>query len=321
MRTTRRAALAAIPGLVLLASGAGRAQELAPFRVAGPANDGFRAVYYAVRSGIFRRFGLDVQPLVVNSGAAAMAALIGGSAEVAYTNIVSVILAHRRGIPLQVIVPATLYDGGKSSSTALLVRKDSPIKSGRDLDGKVFGTLALGDINAVATMDWIDRTGGDSKTVRTIEVPASAVVAFLEEGRADAVAAVEPGVGQAVASGKVRVVTHPFDAIAPHFESGAYATTDAVTAKNPDVMSRFARAMHESQLYTNTHLAETIEMVASYSGLSPDAIAHSNRMVDPEYVEVRNIQPVIDVLAKYGQLDKAFPAEEIISSAALKPPR
>ncbi len=55
------------------------------------------------------------------------------------------------------------------------------------------------------------------------------------------------------------------------------------------------------------------------SGVAPEVIARSVRMVDPEYVEPRNIQPVIDVLAKYGQLDRAFPAEEIISSAALKP--
>ena len=53
--------------------------------------------------------------------------------------------------------------------------------------------------------------------------------------------------------------------------------------------------------------------------MAPDVSARSFRMSDPEYVEVRNIQPVIDVRAKYGQLDKPCPAEEIIATAALKP--
>ena len=44
------------------------------------------------------------------------------------------------------------------------------------------------------------------------------------------------------------------------------------------------------------------------------------RIIDPEYVEVRNIQPLLDVCVKYGVLDRAFPAEEIISPVAVKPP-
>ncbi len=262
-----------------------------------------------------------MQPTIVGSGAAGTAALVGGSAEVAYTNVVTVIQGHRRGIPMRILAPATLYVSERSSSSAMLVLKDSPVKTGRDLKGKTHGTLALADINAVATQAWIDTTGGDSKTVRLIEVPGSAVVAFLEEGRADAVTAIEPGVSQAVATGKVRVVARPFDAIGKRFEAGAYAVMDAQIERNGDALTRFARGLHEAQAYTNTHLAETVDLVASYSGVAPEVIARSARMIDPEYVEARNLQPVIDVLAKYGQLDRTFPADEIISSAALKPPR
>ncbi len=168
---TRRAVLAALSALSAVRPRAGASQDLPVVRVVGPANDGFRPVYYGVRSGIFRRAGVDVQPTIVGSGAAGTAALVGGSAEVSYTNIVTVIQAHRRGVPMRIIAPATLYVSDRSSSSATLVLKDSPIKTGRDLNGKVLGTLALADINAVATQAWIDETGGDSKSVRMIEVP------------------------------------------------------------------------------------------------------------------------------------------------------
>jgi ABC-type nitrate/sulfonate/bicarbonate transport system substrate-binding protein len=149
-------------------------------------------------------------------------------------------------------------------------------------------------------------------------VTTSGVVPFLEDGRADAVTAIEPAVSQALASDKVRVLTRPLDAIAKHFESGAYVVMETNTEKNPETMARFARALHEAQLYTNGHLAETTDLVASYSGIQPDVIARSIRMIDPEYVDPKNLQPVIDLLAKYGQLDKPFPADELVSSAAIK---
>ena len=42
---------------------------------------------------------------------------------------------------------------------------------------------------------------------------------------------------------------------------------------------------------------------------------------DAEYLEPKYLQPLIDVCAKYGLIDKTFPAQEVISSVAVKPPR
>ena len=59
---------------------------------------------------------------------------------------------------------------------AAIVRKDSPIKTGRDLNGKTFAVPALMDLNQIAAMAWIDQTGGDSRTVKIVEIPASTAV-------------------------------------------------------------------------------------------------------------------------------------------------
>ena len=42
-----------------------------------------------------------------------------------------------------------------------------------------------------------------------------------------------------------------------------------------------------------------------------DVIAKMNRSTDPEYVEARYIQPVIDALAKYRAIDQSFPGAVI----------
>jgi hypothetical protein len=50
-------------------------------------------------------------------------------------------------------------------------------------------------------------------------------------------------------------------------------------------------------------------------------IARTVRSLDGDYVNPRYIQPIIDFAAKYEMIPQAFPAEEIISPAALKAPR
>jgi NitT/TauT family transport system substrate-binding protein len=298
-----------------LSSRAG-AQNLTSLRVVGPPNDGFKTIYYAIRAGLFRKYGVAVEPVTIGSGTAAAAALIGGSADIAYTNVSAVLLAHGRGLPIQILAPAVWYTS-TNSVTAMLVAQDSSISTARDLNGKTVGSVSLGDNTYASILAWTDQNGGDSRSVKIIEVPSSLAAQALEEGRVSAVVLNEPTVSQAIATGKARLFAHPQDAIAPRFEAAAFAVMGPEAEKNADAMKRFALAIHESALYTNAHLPETIALVAAYSGISADVVAHSVRMTDPEYLEVRYIQPVIDVLAKYGILQKPFPARDVISALAL----
>lgn len=313
-----RKVLAALAFAVITLQGAQGQTPPAVIRAVGPPNDGFKAVFYGVKSGIFKKYGLDVQTSIVASGAAAAAALSGGAADIAYTNILTLIQAHTHNVPMVFVASGNLQVAGKTQ-TDMLVLADSTIKSGKDLNGKTLGSSSLRDINAAASMAWIDKTGGDSKTVKVVEVPASAGAAFLEEHRADAVTLNEPAVSQAIATGKIRILAPPYDAVGTGMTAGFAAMAPYVT-QNRDVMERFAKAMHESSLYTNAHAAETVDLVAAYSGVPADVVAKSVRFVDAEYLEPRYLQPMIDLCARYQLIDKNFPAAEVISSVAVKPP-
>ncbi len=309
---------AAIAVTVAATQGAFAQSALTTVRVVGPPNDGYKAVFYGVKSGIFKKYGLDVQTSMVASGAAAAAALSGGGADVAYTNILTLIQAHTHNVPMVFVASGNLQVPG-TSQTKTIVAIDSPIKSGKDLVGKTLGSASLRDINAAATLAWIDKTGGDSKTIKVVEVPASAGAAFLEEHRADAITMNEPAVSQAVATGKARVLAAPYDAVGTGMTAG-FAAMAPYVAANRDAMERFAKAMHESSLYTNAHPADTVDIVAQYSGVAPDVVAKSVRFSDAEYLEPRYLQPMIELCARYGLIDRSFPAAEVISPAAVKPP-
>lgn len=307
-------------GCVLAFTTGGRAQDLPTVRVAGCSCDDFKTVYYGVRSGLFRRAGVNVEIVTVANGAAAMASVVGGSTQAALTSVVPLLQAHQHGVPFQIVSPAQWYLSD-AATNMLFVRKDSTVRSGRDLNGKTLAVQSLKDLNSVATLAWIDKTGGDSRTTKMIELPLSAVAAAIDEGRVDAGSLQSPFFEQALASGKVRFLAKNYDAIGKRFEAAVYVSMGDYVNANLEVMGRFARAMHEAIVYVNGHLAETVDLVASYTGIDPAVVARSARTTDPEYLEARFLQPLIDISYKYKLIDRAFPADELFSSVLPRAPR
>ena len=296
------------------------AQDLTTLRIAGTPIDDFKTVPYAVKAGIFRKYGLAAEITMVNSGAAGLAAVAGGSVHVCSSSLPALVQAHVRGVPFRIVAPAQLYLTD-APAVLLLVKKDSPIQSARDLNGKTIASASLGDLNSVSTTALVDQNGGDAKSLKFVELPLSTVVTALDDGRVDAYPVAAPYFDQALATGRVRVLAKPYDAIAKRFEATAYVAIDSYVAANGATLERFARAMHESIVYTNAHLPETADLVASYSGVDAAIVGKSVRAVDAEYVEARNIQPFIDFAAKYKLIPAGFDAQDLIAPTVLKPPR
>ena len=210
------------------------------------------------RRGSSRSMALTCGRRSSTAGAAALAGLVGGSFEVAYSNLVPVLQAYQHGVAFQIVAPSTMFRSDQLQN-AMLVAKDSPLRGARDLNGKTIGTQSLQDLNSVAMRAWIDKNGGDSTTVHFLEVPSSAAVTALTQHRVDAMALSEPLLSEALARGNVRVFAKPQGAIANRFQAQGFIAMSDYVAQHPDVMARFVKAMHESAIYNNAHLADTVE--------------------------------------------------------------
>ena len=226
--------------------------------------------------------------------------------------------AHSRGVPFTLVAGGGLITSD-SLYAAALVRKDSPLKTGADLNGKTFAVPAIKDLNQIAAMAWTDQNGGDSRTVKFIELSASATIPAIEDGprrRGDDVGT--PALTIALEGGKTRVFAKIFDAIGKRFENvGWFTTTDYVKA-NPDIVTRFAGVMRQANVLANAHHAETAALLADYFKGDPQLFARMARVEFAEYLEPREIQPLIELAAKYKAIDRSFPAQELISPLALK---
>lgn len=323
MRFSRRIALTlallAGPALGVPASAPGQA-ELPVIRIGAVANDQATPLLYALHAGLFKRAGLTIELQKMSNGTAIAAAVAGGSLDVGKAATIAIITAYTKGIPFTIIAPTTLYRA-EDPDVALVVPVNSPVRSAHDLIGKTLGVTSLVTIESLGTRAWLDANGGDSKSMRFVEVSASAMLPALVEGRIDGAPIFEPNLEQALTSGKVRVLGHPYDAISKRFEDSAWFTTRDWVAKNPQAAARFSAVMHEASLYTAAHEAETLPLIADFAGLDPAQLAHMTRPYPAPYITQTELQPVIDVAARYGIIPKPFPAGEIISAAAARPRR
>jgi NitT/TauT family transport system substrate-binding protein len=297
---------------------AASAQAVPRLTTIGLLNDGFTPCMYAIRNGIFAKYGVTVEPTFIGSGAAAAAAVIGGTADVGFFNIVTTISARAKKVPLHIVAPGPVISTQSFGTNALLVSKDAPIRTAQDLNGKTLGGSALGDLGVIAAQAWIDKNGGNSRTVRFVEITPGTAAQLLAEGRIAAASINEPLASQVIAGGEVRLLANPLLAIAPTFLAAIYGVMEAVADKQREAMRRFSLGIREATAYTNTHMRETVDLVASFTGATPETVARSVRNVDAEYVDAAQIQPVIDALANYGVIGSTFPATTLISPYAAR---
>lgn len=273
------------------------------------------ACLYAQEAGLFRKGGLDITLVPNSSGSAIASAVIGGAVDIGKSSLTALITAVSKGIPIVLIAPSALYNVA-APVTGTIVRDDSPLKNARELNGKTVSVQSVRGSLQLATMAWIDQNGGDSSTVKFLELPPQAGLIALDSGRVDAVTLANPYMTQAIAAKKARVLGWSSEAIAKKFLLTAYFTTKAFAAKNPEVIRGFAQGMAASAAYLNTHSAETTDLVVRFTGALPEVVAKIPHETFATVLDPRDIQPYIDASVKYKFIPERIEAASFIAAPA-----
>jgi NitT/TauT family transport system substrate-binding protein len=312
----RRSAVSTI-GLSLLAGLAlpsrARAQAGDHVRLAGPLTEDLTALYYAVKNGSFARAGIDLELTGTSSGAAATTAVIAGSYEIAKTSLLATFAAHLRDIPI-VIVANEFYYTPRNPFALLQVAADATYRTGGDLNGKTVGIPALGDLNTLATRAWVDKNGGDWRSLKFVEIPNSAMEAALQSHRIDAAMIQSPQLDAALAAGTTKTLGDGYGAIAPTFPVGAFVARSDWAKDHADALRRFNRVLVEAAVYVNAHPAETAPLVAELTKIPLANIAKLHRSLNATSLDPALVQALIDASAKYDVIARSFPARDIVWS-------
>lgn len=266
-------------------------------------------LYYAVKTGMFARNGLDVTLVPTSSGAAATAAVVSGTYQIAKTSFLPLFSAHLQGIPLVVIAPQILNE--QQNPRALLqIALDSSAKTGADLNGKTVGVPSLGDVSTLSIRAWVDKTGGDWRSLKFVEIPNSAMEAALVQHRADAAMLQTPQLDISLAAGTTKSLGNANAAIAPLFMFTGYIARNEWASQHADALRRFVATLAKATAYVNAHRPETVALVSEFTKANLANIEKMHRTTNGTTLDPALIQPLIDAAAKYGQIPRSFPARD-----------
>jgi NitT/TauT family transport system substrate-binding protein len=258
--------------------------------------DNSAEVYYAQELGFFKDAGLDVRITPMTNSGAIIAALAGGGGDIGNAVVGSVADARSKGIPVLYIAPAGLYDAA-SPTAALVTIKGSPITKAADLDGKVVAVSGLNDLTYFATRAWMDKNGGNSATVKWIELPFPTMAAAVTQHRVDAAYVIEPF--YTAAADELHILARAAESVAPRYQATGWIATESWLASHADLALRFASAIHRTAIWANAHQKESAEILVKYLKLDPAIVGKMKRVPYAVTLETRYVQPPINTAAKY----------------------
>lgn len=187
------------------------------------------------------------------------------------------------------------------------------------MTGKTLAIDGLGGLPEFTIRNWIDKNGGDSKSVKFVELTFSQMLPALKAGRVDASemnSAFDPLIGKP--NDTVHLIGSSYAALAPIFLASAWFSTKEWIEKNPDTTKTFMTVMEESAIWTNTHHHESAVLLSPHIKRPAEMIEKAPRVMYGVEMAPEIVQPLINLAAKYVMLKSAFPARDIISALALK---
>lgn len=312
MTMTRLRAAQAIAGALALPSLA-RAASAAdvPAVTAGilPIEPAFQP-YYAEANGDLAKAGITIEVQTQPTGAAILQAMTSGTFDIGYSTITTLALAHAKGLPFVIIAPSAVIRKGVLQG-GVVVAANSPIKGPRDLEGKTIAISGIGTLAEFVPRGWVDKNGGDSSTIKFVEVPFPAIGEAVASGRADAGWLNEPFFTMAIKKGQVRLLTDGDDVLGQVYLATAWCATAAWAKAHADLVGRFARAMEQSAVWADANPDKVVAIAAPKLKQDPQVLASVLRTDYTDKLVPAQIQPSIDIAAKYQKF-APFPAADLI---------
>ena len=302
--TATAAAAIAVPRINL------GAQTLPKVRISTVSSDGGALPFYAVQQGFFTRNGVDAEVATMPTAQAALAALAGGSIDLAAGNISTIASGTLSGAPFTVVADCSLYVA-KTPTTFLCVGADSPIKSPKDLAGKKIALNGLRNIAQACVQQWFANNGVDSSGVSFIEMSFAVMAELAATGKVDAVMVADPVYSQAKT--RLRVIGTPYDVLGRQFSLNSFGANSEWVAKNRETAHRTLIALQQTAVWANANPQLSGRILESELKMSPAVIAAMTRAMYPTTLDVSNLQSSLDVMAKYGYLPKRVEAASLIT--------
>jgi NitT/TauT family transport system substrate-binding protein len=270
-------------------------------------------VYLGIEKGFFEEENLKIEPQLAQGGAAIVPAVQSGDQQIGFSNSVSLMIAQTQGLPVKVVAPGeTSPADAADDNSAVMVPKDSDIRSPKDLEGKTIGVNTLQNIAGLTVEASLAKEGVDTKSLKLVEVPFPEMQKTTEGGQVDAGFFNEPFTSQAKSAG-LRTIVNPYAATGADLPIAPYFAMSDWIEENGDVLERFQRAMEKATQYAIDNPGEVRKILPTYTEIPPEAtenmgLPHLSTELDPEPFE-----RLADLAQRFGYTEEKANVSELLA--------
>ena len=259
-------------------------------------------VYLGIQEGYFEDEGIQLSVQLAQGGAAIVPAVMTGEYQFGYSNVVSLLIARDKGLPI------TVVSNGSSSTnvpgkdvTEVAALPEAGIENAADLVGKTVAVNALNNFADVTIRNAVEQAGGNPDDVDFVEMPYPNMPAALERGDVDAAWTTEPFRTQILEAGG-EIVASPMTDLTEDFDSAFYFTSEQTMQENPELVERFRRALEKSFQFAAENDDEVRSVIQDYAKITPELA--ETVVMSRWYPEINRegLQKLGSAAVKYGVL-------------------
>lgn len=277
---------------------------------------------YAQDLGLYKKYGLDVEVTVFQTGPAMVQAVLAGDFVGGSFGPIPMLNLASKGVPMYSLAMDG-YQSREHPAGAIMIRPDETrIQSFADLAGKTVGQLGLGTLTYMTLFAATEKYGMKRNAFREVFVPFPQMGQLLASKQVDAVYAWPPYIRLIEKAGQGRVLTDDTPWV-PYLVASTLGLSRKWADQNPEQAKLLVKAHIEAGRWVNDHPAEARRIAARWMNL-PDDVAGDMRMLywpRNGYVLLPSIWDQYFMMVKTGQIKPVEDAAAMIQAYYIEPAR
>lgn len=256
------------------------------------------ALYIALAQGFFREEGLTVEPISI-TGADALPQIESGLLDISQANYVSTFRAVSRGKQVKLI--ADMFQAAPGTF-ALMVPKNSPIRTVADLKGRTILVNSLRNIATLAVTTQLRAAGLSEADVTFREMPSPEMGEAIHAGQADAGLIIEPFIAANRGALGFRTLADAMTGRTADLPVAGWMATGDWVLRHPKTMAAFQRAISKAQQLAASDRKTIETTLPMYTMIDAKTASEITLGSYPSRLDPARLQNLADLMLEYKYL-------------------
>nr|CTQ94617.1 ABC-type nitrate/sulfonate/bicarbonate transport systems periplasmic components-like protein [Kibdelosporangium sp. MJ126-NF4] len=267
-------------------------------------------LYQAVEKGYFKQEGLDVEPIVVNSGPKAVESVISGEIDIAFTSYPGAFVAQSKGAANLKIV-ADAY-AARPGHLALVATPNSSLKRPEEAAGKKIAVTSKGSISDLGVMSVLSSQGVDVSKIQWTPMPFTDMGTAMKNGNIDGAVVAEPWVTRTAKENGAVPIVDVSSGPTQNISMSGWAAMDKVTSANPHTFAAFQRGLAKGIADVKKDRTQLEPILTKFIKID-EATAPLVTIADyPERADAVRLQRVADLMKEFNVIPEKLDVSKML---------